>query len=90
MSLQKFREHSKWLSQISAVVSLVIVVSLKSKHVFESGNAAGTLLLVAIITSLLTLVFGIASLPRWQGFVSLAIFVPVAYLILFTPLYGIH
>ncbi len=90
MSLKAFREHSKWLSQVSAAVSLIIVVFIRSKFIFESGNTAGTLLLVAMITSFLTLVFGVASLPRWQGFVALAIFVLVAYFILFEPLYGIH
>jgi hypothetical protein len=89
MSLQNFREHSKWLSQISAAVSLIIVVFIRSKFIFESGNTAGTLLLIATITSLLTLIFGVASLPRWQGFIALAIFALVAYFILFEPLYGI-
>ena len=70
-------------------MSLVIVVFLRSKFIFESGNTAGMLVLVAIITTLLTLIFGIASLPRWQGFVSLTIFIVVAYYILFERLYGI-
>ena len=90
MNLQKFREYSKWLSQFTAAASLIIVVFLKSKFVFESGNTAGTLLFIAMITTLLTFIFGISSLPRWQGFVALAFFVFTAYFILFTSLYGIQ
>ena len=43
----------------------------------------------AIITTLLTLIFGVASLPRWQSFVSLTIFIVVAYYIPFERLFAI-
>ena len=84
-----FRKHSKWLSQVSAAVSLIIIVFVRSKFIFDSGNTAGMLVLVAIITTLLTLIFGVASLPRWQGFVALAISIFLAYYILFQRLYGL-
>lgn len=87
MNLKTFREYSKWLSQFTAAVSLIIVVFIKNKYIFESGNDAVKLLWIAIIASFLTLIFGIASLPRWQGVVSLSIFALVVYLILFEPLY---
>ncbi len=66
-----------------------LVVVLQTKFTFESGNAAGMLVLVAMITSLLTLIFGVAAIPRWQGFVALVISVLVAYYILFEQLYGL-
>lgn len=90
MSLQNFRERSKWLSQVSAAASLIIVVFLRSKFIFEFGNTAGMFVLVAVVMLLLTLIFGVAALPRWQGFVALAIFVLVGYCIWFAPLYGLE
>ncbi|MGH9968076.1 MAG: hypothetical protein ACREBG_09625 [Pyrinomonadaceae bacterium] len=89
MSLRGFREYSKWLSQVSAAISIIVVVFLRSKFTFEFGNTAGMLVLVAMITSLLTLIFGVAAVPRWQGFVALVIFVLVAYYIFFEQLYGL-
>ena len=77
------------MSQVNAVLSLIVVVFLRSKFIFESGNTAGMLVLIAMGTWLLTLVFGVAALPRWQGFVALGIFGVLAYYILFEPLYGL-
>jgi hypothetical protein len=76
-----FRSHSKWLSQFCAVVSLTIVVYLRSKFVFASFHTPTMLVEFAIISMLLTLIFGIASLPRWQSFVSLTILIAVAYML---------
>ena len=47
------------------------------------------LVLIAMIASVFTLIFGIAALPRWQGIVALLIFIYVAYCIGFTRMYGI-
>jgi hypothetical protein len=87
--MNNFKEYSKWLSQITAAISLIVLVFIKSKYIFYSGKDAGKLVLITMITAGLSFVFGIASLPRWQGFVALAIFSFVAYCILFTPLYAI-
>ena len=89
MNKKIFQEYSKWLSQLTGAISLTIIVFIRSKFVFESGNSAVRLVWVAIIASLFTLIFGIASLPRWQGFVALSIFVLVVYFILFEPLYAL-
>jgi hypothetical protein len=89
MSFQTLKKYSPWLSQASAAVSLLIVVFMRIKFVFDSGNTAGMLLLIAMLTSLLTLVFGVVALPRWQGFVALGIFGLVAYYILFERMYGV-
>ncbi len=89
MNCKTFKTYSIWLSQVNAAVSLIIVVFIQSKHIFYSGKAAGQLLFIAMITAALAFIFGIASLPRWQGFLALAIFGYVAYCILFTSLYAI-
>ncbi len=89
MSWNNFKEHSLWLSQLSAAVSLIIVVYVKSKGVFDNGNFAGKLVLISMIAAILTFVFGIISLPRWQGFVALGIFSFVAYCFLFTQLFAL-
>lgn len=89
MNYKTLKEYSKWLSQISAAVSLIILVYVKSKFVFDSGNTAGMLVLILMVAAVFTFIFGMLSLPRWQGFVALAIFSYVAYSILFTRIYGI-
>jgi len=85
MNFKTFEKYSVWLSQFSAAVSLTGIVYLTSKFIFYSGNEAGTLLLIAMIATVFTFIFGVLSLPRWQGFVELAIFSFAAYCILFTP-----
>lgn len=52
---------------------LVVSTYMRMKFVFESGNTAGLLMFVAMIAALLTLIFGLAAIPRWQSFVALAI-----------------
>ena len=89
MNYQTIKEHSKWLSQVSAAISLIVIVFIQSKFIFVSGNFAGNLVLISIVTAITAFVFGCISLPRWQGFLALSIFSYVAYYILFTPLYAI-
>ena len=89
MSGKSFGERAKWLSQVTAAISLIIVVFVRSKFLFDSGNTAASLLLIAMVAAVLTLVLGIAAIPRWQGFVALAVFSVVAYCLLFVSLYAI-
>ena len=89
MDYKIFKEYSKWLSQIFAVVSLITIVYVKSKWLFVTGSNGGFLVLISLIAAILTFIFGIVSIPRWQGFVALTIFCFVMYCILFTPLYAI-
>ena len=89
MNYQTFKKHSKWLSQISAVTSLIVIVYVQRKFVFDSGNIAATLVLISLIAAIFTFIFGFIALPKWQGFVALGIFGYVAYCILFTRLYGL-
>jgi hypothetical protein len=84
-----FRAKARWLSQISGVIFLVIHAYMRSKFVFESGNTAGKLLLISMIAALLTFVFGVMSLPRWQGFVALAISAYAVYWFAVGPLYAV-
>lgn len=69
-----FKEHKKWLSLICAVISLIIIVVVKSNWLFESGLVANRLIFISMIAATLAFIFGIVSLPRWQGFVAMAIF----------------
>ena len=59
----------------------------QGKYAFVFGNRAGSLVIIASLAALLTLVFGIPALPRWQGFVALAVFFFVAYCLLFVRMY---
>ena len=89
MSLKSFRNRAPWLSLITGAVFLAIHIYIRSKFIFESGNTAGRMLLITMIAALLTFVFGLFSLPRWQGFVALAISAYAGYWFAYGPLYAI-
>jgi hypothetical protein len=71
MTFGLFRERAAWLSQITCVVFLVVSAYVQGKSVFWGG--CKTLGLVAAVAALLTLLLGALALPRWQGFVALAV-----------------
>jgi hypothetical protein len=79
MSFAKLKEKTKWLCLASGVIFLATSTYMRMKFVFESGSTGGLLLLLALITALITLILGVVSLPRWQGFVALAISVYAIY-----------
>ena len=89
MSRKSFKEVAKWTSLVWAAIALGLVLYVRTKFIFDSGNTAGMLVLVAMVAAVFTLIFGVAALPRWQGFLALAAFVAVAYFIFFTRLYGV-
>lgn len=78
-----------WLSQFTAVAALILIAFVRGQYAFILGNTAGMLLLAVTIAAVLTLIPGIVSLPRWQGFVALAVFCFVAYCLLFVRMYAI-
>jgi hypothetical protein len=85
MSWNRLKEYCKWLSQLSAAISLIIVVYFTNKPTFATGEEAGTLFLIAFIITVFTFIFGVLSLPRWQGFLALIIFSFNAYWLGYTP-----
>lgn len=70
MRYQKFKEKSQWLGLMTGILFLTVNIYLRVKHVFDNGNFAGTLTLLAYIFALLTLVFGFVSFPSWQSIIS--------------------
>ena len=89
MGRSPFRTFSKWPSLIAALIALGIVIFVRTKDVFESGNTAGTLKFIATIIALLGSVFGIAALPRWPAILALLVLGYVAYCLVFVSLYSI-
>lgn len=85
MSWNNQREYSKWLSQLSAAISLTIVDYFTNKPTFANGEEAGILFLIALIMSVFTFIFGVLSLPRWQGILALIIFSFNSYWLCNTP-----
>lgn len=90
MTNKKLKSFSQWFSLINAAISLIILVTLKSIRVFKSEDIASILFLTSMITAIIAFIFGIICLPRWQGFLVLAIVGYVGYCILFTSVLGIH
>lgn len=85
----QIRQYIKWLGIISAIFSLGLTIYIKTKFVFESGNRAGAILLIAIVAAGIGLISGALSLPKWQGILALVIVGFVGYCVLFTPLYAL-
>lgn len=69
-----YKEYSKWLSLICAVTSLIIIVVGNSKLLFGSGIFSNRLSFISLFVAALAFIIGIVSLPRWQGFVAIAIY----------------
>ncbi len=78
-----------WLAVFFATVSLLLVMFVKVKHVFDNGNTAAFLLRIAIVGGIFGIIFGFISLPRWQAIISLLTVALIGYLLFFTPLYMI-
>jgi hypothetical protein len=73
MNPRQIKERAKWWGLLCGAIFLVISSYMRWKFVFESGNTGGTFLLASLIAILMTLLCGALALPRWQGFVALAI-----------------
>ena len=89
MSYRKFKSAAEWLSILLAAASLATISYVKIRFVFDSGNLAALLVSISLAAGLLALVLGLVSLPRWRGGVALVIVAFVAYLVVFTRLYGL-
>ena len=79
MNKRRFKVNAKWLCLATGMIFLLISSYMRIKHVFEDGNAAALLQLVALVAALATLILALLSLPRWQSFVALAIFAYAIY-----------
>jgi hypothetical protein len=88
-SLKTLKDGAKWYGLATGVLFLILSTYMRVKFVFDSGDFAGALLMVLIGLAVLTLLFGVLSLPRWQSWIALAVSGYAFYLLLFTRLYGI-
>lgn len=70
------KDRVKWYGVISAWLFLAISTFVSVKHVFWDGRVVRFLEFSALVAALLTLIFGLISLPRWPSFFALAV---VAY-----------
>ncbi len=62
------RASSPRVSTVCVVTSLVIIAFAKSGWLFENELYVNRLVLISVMVAALALIFGILSLPRWQGF----------------------
>ena len=67
------KDKVKWYGVISGWVFLAVSTYVSVKHVFWDSSAARSLQHLAAVAALLTLIFGLLSLPRWQSFFALAV-----------------
>jgi len=83
------KDRAKWYGLATGALFLIITTYMRVKFVFDSGNFAGSLLMACIVLAILTLLFGLLSLPRWQSWTALIVSGYAFYLLCFTTLYGI-
>ncbi len=84
-----FRCRVEWYCLVSGLTFLGVSTYFRMAPVFASGNVAGSLILLAMASALLTLVLAVMSLPRWQSFFGFAVFAYAIYWVLFAADYAI-
>lgn len=89
ITFRAIKDWAPWCGLVTGGLFLLGSTYMRVKFVFDSGNIAGALLMVLIILAVLTLFFGLLSLPRWQAWIALAASGYAFYLLVFTRLYGI-
>lgn len=89
IKLRIIRDGAKWYGLATGILFLLLSTYVRTKFVFDSGNFAGALLMALIILAVLTLLFGLWSLPKWQAWIALAVSGYACYLLCFTRLYGV-
>ncbi len=89
MEFKGIRTHLSPTAFGLAIASLVVILYVKSKSVFDSGNLAATLVLVSLVSAIVALLLALLSLPDRLGILSIAVVILLAYLIFFTRLYGL-
>jgi len=74
------KDRVKWYGVISGGAFLLVSTYIKYvKVAFPYAEEASFYMRLAELTALLSLVLGVLSLPRWQSFFALAVFVYVFY-----------
>jgi len=83
------KDIRKWLCIFFAFVFLIFSTSMSIQRVFHSDVILSSLGIIGFAISILTLIFALSSLPKWQSFFGLAVF---AYSIFWeiTSNIGIH
>ena len=86
MQFQTFRQRAAWWSQFTGAFFLIVSAYMQGRVAFWYWGR--TFANTALIAAVLTLILGLFALPRWQGFVALAI---VAYAVYWMsgPMYAI-
>jgi len=69
------KDIRKWICVFFSSVFLISSTSMSIQNTFHSDVILINLSSVTIISSFLTLVFALSSLPKWQSFFGLAVFV---------------
>jgi hypothetical protein len=89
MNFKKLRVIFGPLSVGLAAISLLLIVYVKWRFVFESGNEAATLVLVSLIAALVAFVLALISMPRLLAIGTFVMVIIVLYTIFFTSLYAL-
>lgn len=76
---QSFKDKVKWYGAISACVFLSLSIYIQVTWVFYDVRVGRLLHHLEFTAALAALVFGLLSLPRWQSFFALAVWVYTFY-----------
>ncbi len=69
------KDIRKWICVFFALVFLTSSTSMSIQSTFHSDVILTNLSIISVASSFLTLVFALSSLPRWQSFFGLMIFI---------------
>lgn len=69
------KDVRKWICVFFAFIFLISSTSMSIQGTFHSDVILINLSRTAFLSSLLTLIFALSSLPRWQSFFGLAVFI---------------
>jgi hypothetical protein len=69
-----FKKYAKWLGLIINATAILFLLSVKIPGLHLNALDISRLVFNSQLISTLALIFGIISLPKWQGFVTLLTF----------------
>ncbi len=75
-----FKKYAKWLGLIINAIAILFLLSVKIPGLHLNALDISRLVFISWLISTLALIFGIISLPKWQGFVTLLTFCVVWFL----------
>ncbi|MDM7924378.1 MAG: hypothetical protein QUS14_18995 [Pyrinomonadaceae bacterium] len=83
------RYRISWIAFVLSIISLGVVIYLKTVFVFDDVNFAQGLTTLSFFTAIGATILGLFSIRRWQGIVAVLVASVSLYFNLFGPIWAI-